>query len=197
MAHLYQQNFNKAIAAFQLALNKNYRPSFKPHEKIGDAYLALGNFDAAVTSYSDAFATPEGAQYVDLYVRPVWILIDKLHRPAEALSVATQAAGKLPQSAMAYNLVGWAQLASNNFPEAKVALERALILDPTLAAAYLNEGNYFRSQNQLAEAQNAYGKAISFDKQGSIAKAARASLQALASAESVEIPGVSFTPENR
>lgn len=196
VAHLYQQNFNKAIAAFQLSLNKSYRPSFKPYEKIGDAYVALNNFEAAVTAYTSAFDNPEGSQYVDLYVRPVWILIEKLQRPADALAMATQAVTKLPQSAMAHNLVGWSQLASNNAPEAKAALDRALALDPTLAAVYLNLGNYYRYQNNIPEAQAAYGKAISFDKQGSIASSARARLEAL-NAAIIDVPDISFTPENQ
>ncbi|MBI4835742.1 MAG: tetratricopeptide repeat protein [Candidatus Abawacabacteria bacterium] len=194
VAHLYQQNFNKAIGAFQLSLNKGYRPTFKPHEKMGDAYLTMNNFEQAVTEYKTAFDSLEGSQYIDLYIRPVWILIDKLARPEEALLVANQAISRLPQNAMAHNLVGWAQLALGNFTEAKLALEKSISLDITLAATYLNLGNYYRSQNDLIQAKVNYEKAVSYDKQGSIARAARANLQSLVTQVPEGSTGAVFNP---
>ncbi len=180
VAHLYQQSFSKAVAAFQLALNKGYKPVFKPHEKMGDAYLALNNFEAAVEEYRAAFNSAEGAEYVDLYVRPVWILLDKLKRPAEALDIANQAVIKVPRNAMSYNLVAWAQLGLKNFPAAKAALDKALELDASLSAAHLNLGSYYEATGDSENARTSYQKAVTFDKPGSsIGAAARSRLQRL------------------
>lgn len=180
VAHLYQQNFNKAVAAFQLALNKGYKPVFKPHEKMGDAYLSVNNFEQAVEEYKLAFTSLEGAEYVDLYVRPVWILIDKLRRPNDALTIANQAVSKMPTNAMSHNLVGWAQLGLRNLPAAKVSLDRAIELDSSLAAAYLNLGSYYVAVNDVEQARAAYEKAVTFDKAGSsISNAAKSHLQRL------------------
>lgn len=179
IAHFYQQNYNKAVGAFQLALNKGYRPQFKPHEKNADAYVFLGNYTQAVEEYKSALNTADGQEYIDLYVRPVWIYIDKLKMPEEALSLSNQAIARFPQSAMAYNLLGWSYMALGQYDQAKTALDHSIQLDPNLAATYLNRGNYFRSQNNPALAIDAYQKAIQLDKQGSIAAAARNLLKSI------------------
>jgi tetratricopeptide (TPR) repeat protein len=173
IAHFYQQNYSKAIAAFQLSLDKGYRPQFKPHEKIADAYVYLNNFTQAVEEYKSAINTSDGQDYIDLYVRPVWLYIDKLKMTEEALTIATQAVGRFPRSAMAYNLLGWSQLGLGQYEQAKVSLDKAVELDPTLAATYLNLGNYYRAQNNPAQAIATYQKAVQYDKQGSIARAAQ------------------------
>lgn len=179
IAHLYQESYNKAIGAFQLALNKGYQPAFKPHEKIADTYLSLNNFVQAAAAYESALQTADGQDYIDLYVRPVWVYIDKLRQPSDALRLANQAVLRFPRSAMAHNLLGWSQVASGNYADAKVALDKAVALDPTLAAIYLNLGSYYRAQNDLAGAINAYQSAVQYDKQGSIANAARNILKSL------------------
>lgn len=173
IAHFYQQNYSKAIASFQLSLDKGYRPQFKPHEKIADAYVYLSNFTQAVEAYKAAINASDGQEYIDLYVRPVWIYIDKLKMPDEALTLATQASVRFPRSAMAYNLLGWSQLAVGQYDQAKLALDKSIELDPALAATYLNLGNYYRSQNNPTQAIAAYQKAVQYDKQGSIARAAQ------------------------
>ncbi len=173
IAHFYEQNYNKAIGSFQLALNKGYKPQFKPHEKTADSYVALANFEQAVTEYQAAINTPDGSKYIDLYIRPVWVLIDKLRSPDRALALSNEAILKFPESAMAYNLLGWSYVASGSYDQGKTALDRALVLDPTLAAVHLNVGNYYRAQNNLVQAKAAYEQAINYDKSGSIARSAR------------------------
>lgn len=173
IAHFYQQSYSKAVGAFQLALDKGYRPQFKPHEKIADAYVYITNYAQAVEEYKLAINTSDGQDYIDLYVRPVWLYIDKLRMPEDALTLANQAVARFPHSAMAYNLLGWSQLGLGQFDQAKQSLDKSVSLDPTLAATYLNLGNYFRSQNNPTEAISAYQKAVQYDKQGSIAKAAQ------------------------
>lgn len=173
IAHLYQQNYNKAIGSFQLALNKGYKPQFKSHEKIADCYVSLSDFEQAVVEYESAINSTDGSKYIDLYIRPVWVLIDKLRSPDRALSMANQAVLKHPDSAMAYNLLGWSYVASGNYEQGKISLDKALSLDPTLAAVHLNLGNYYRAQNNLIQAKASYEQAINYDKSGSIARAAR------------------------
>lgn len=192
IAHFYQQNYSKAIASFQLSLDKGYRPQFKPHEKIADAYVYLSNFTQAVEAYKSAITTSDGQEYIDLYVRPVWLYIDKLKMPEEALTLSTQAVARFPRSAMAYNLLGWSQLGVGQYDQAKVSLDKSVELDSTLAATYLNIGNYYRSQNNPTEAVAAYQKAVQYDKQGSIARAAQNLIK------SIPVPSspVSDTPLN-
>ncbi|OGC81415.1 MAG: hypothetical protein A2V81_04130 [Candidatus Abawacabacteria bacterium RBG_16_42_10] len=179
IAHFYQQNYNKAIGSFQLALNKGYKPQFKPHEKMADSYVALANFEQAVVEYEAAINTTDGSKYIDLYIRPVWVLIDKLRDPNRALAMANQAVLKHPDSAMAYNLLGWSYVVLGNYEQGKIALDRALSLDATLAAVHLNMGNYYRAQNNLVQAKSSYEQAILYDKSGSIARAARNLLKSI------------------
>lgn len=187
IAHFYQQNYSKAVGAFQLSLDKGYRPQFKPHEKIADAYVYMTNYTQAVEEYKSAINTSDGQDYIDLYVRPVWLYIDKLRMPEEALTLATQAVARFPRSAMAFNLLGWSQLGLGQFDQAKQSLDKSVSFDPSLAATYLNLGNYFRSQNNPAEAIAAYQKAIQSDRQGSIAKAAQNLIK------SIPVPAVTPT----
>jgi len=93
--------------------------------------------------------------------------------------MANQAVLKHPDSAMAYNLLGWSYVVLGNYEQGKIALDRALSLDATLAAVHLNMGNYYRAQNNLVQAKSSYEQAILYDKSGSIARAARNLLKSI------------------
>jgi len=173
LAYLYEEIHNKALAAMKQALNKNYQPLYKVHEKMGDIFLSLEDYAASAEAYEKALYLPEATKYIDLYVRPVWIYIDLLEEPQKALELSQKALENNPNSAMAHNLLGWSYLAMGQENSAKELLLKAKEMDPSVAAIHLNLGNYYREVEEYKLAKESYLQAVQLDPDGAVGKRAR------------------------
>jgi len=61
---------------------------------------------------------------------------------------------------MSYNLLGWSQIANNDYINGKRNLEKALSLSDSFDAPYLNLGWMYEKQNNLDRAKDFYKKAF-------------------------------------
>src|SRR5690606_38326582 len=107
-------------------------------------------------------------QDLEAYTRPIWIYLDFLNQPQQALTLAEIAVTLFPQEAVAQNLLGWSQTGMGNYLEAEQSLNLALQLDPGLAAAHYNLGQLHQEQRKYELALRAYQQAYQMDQNGSI-----------------------------
>lgn len=89
--------------------------------------------------------------------------IMKLHAFDRAFSLAEKIKSGNPQSALAWNYLGWAALNANHMDTAKNALSQALILDDTLPQIHLNYGDLWLMEGNHTKAKEFYKYAISLD----------------------------------
>ncbi len=143
----YSKNNQNELAAqlIESAINKGFEPKIQAQQKLAEIYLNLKQYQKAAAKYESVIAMNESgdANEVDYYIRPMWIYIDQLHQPAQALILGRKAVTKYPDNGMAHNLLGWAYLAVEDFSNARNSLAKALEIDPNLSAAYLNLGKLY------------------------------------------------------
>jgi tetratricopeptide (TPR) repeat protein len=84
----------------------------------------------------------------------------------KGLSEAEKLVEMSPDSAGAYDLLGWARLQSNDLPGAEEALRRALELDPDNISARFHLGQVLQAQNRLDEAQAEFTRVADQDTSG-------------------------------
>lgn len=167
IAYSLNNDIDKAIVHIEEAKKLGYKEREELEQRLGDLYLLKEEYEKASDSYEEVLSiSPEK---IDTSVRIVWLNIDKLDRPDKALEFAEQAIAQNPEEPMSFNLVGWAQVANNNFDEAKTYLETAISMKPQFDAAYLNLGLMYEKQGQINMATDYYEQAIELGKGNSIA----------------------------
>ncbi len=160
----------KAILYLNYALGNQFEPQLAVKQKLADLYLGAKNYPEAARLYKEILEmNPTDIQG---FVRPIWLQLDILNQPEEALKLAQLAWNAFPNDPMAHNLLGWAQTGTGDYAEAEKNLKKALELNPNLAAAYLNLGRLYEKQEKPADAQAAYQKAYELDPNGSIGQTA-------------------------
>lgn len=159
-------NKDDAIIYFNYALANNFEPALVIHQKLADLYLETQDYTKAVDAYKNVLDLNN--QNINSFVRPIWIYIDYLNKPSEALKIAKMASASFPESAMSYNLLGWSQTGTQDYKNAEANLKKAIELDPNLAAAYYNLGRLYEAQKKIDIALNTYQKAYELDQNGSI-----------------------------
>lgn len=150
-----------AITNLEIALENGYQPQVQIYQKLAEMHLIEKEYPEAYENYRLALEITD--QDVNYYIRPVWTALTHLKSSQKCLTLANQAISRHPQEALSYNLLGWCQLANNDFTSAKSNLEKALQIDPNLAAAYLNLGQLYEKLQDSNQAKNNYKKAYEID----------------------------------
>lgn len=171
------KNYNEALVYMEKALLNGYAPKTDVLKKLGDMNTVVEKYSAAVQYYEEVLKISD--KEVGDFIRPIWILTDYLHDGKRAEEIAKQAVEKHPQSAMAYNLLGWAQVEKGDLDNAEKNLGKAVSLDPNLAAAYLNFGKLYEKKGEKENALVNYKKAYEKDPGSSVGTSAAAAFNRL------------------
>lgn len=177
LAYYYAEKYDDALTNFDIALKNDYQPQALVKQKIAEIYVLKGEYDKGAQAYEDLVGLYD--KNIDLYIKPVWLYIDKTNEPQKALALATTAVSKHPENAMAHNLLGWSQVANNNFSEGKKELLEAIKIDSQMDAAYYNLGDLYEKKKQPEIAIKLYQKAAQIRKDDNITKMAETRYQAL------------------
>ncbi len=164
------KNNSSALEYMNKALLNGYEPKKDVLVKLGEYNLNDQKYSDAVKYYEEALG--ENPQSVNDFIRPIWISIDYLNDPDEALRLADMALEKYSELAMAHNLQGWAYLAGDDFDNAEIALNKALEIDKKMAGAYLNLGKLYEKKGEKSEALKNYKIAYEIDPSSSIGETA-------------------------
>lgn len=157
LAYAGVDELDKAIESLELAAKYGYEPKIHVEQKLAEFYFQAEDYNNASSLYEDVISkNPTDIEY---FVRPVWVYIDKLNQPDKAVSLAEKSIVYHPDNAMSYNLLGWAQVANNDFINANKNLQKALTLNPEFDAPYLNLGWMYFKQQQYGRAKDLYKKA--------------------------------------
>ena len=149
---------SEAATDFSEALKLGWQPRILVKQQLADIYFDSKDFEKAFPLYKDIVMTDSSD--INFFIRPIALAINHLKLPAEALTLAKKALDTHPNTAMGYNLSGWAKMANNDLRGSYDNLNSAIKLDPELAAAYLNLGQLFTLQGNLPAAQKNYETAI-------------------------------------
>ncbi len=152
-----KNELKKAALTLEQAKKNGFQPAIQVEQKLAEIYMELKQYDASAKNYENVVLLND--QNINYYIRPIWLYLEKLRQPQHALSLAQRAAKNHPAQAMGYNLLGWAQIGTNQLDDAEKNLEKALQLDPHLDAAYLNFGQLLEKQGQPERALAFYAKA--------------------------------------
>ncbi|TSC78686.1 MAG: hypothetical protein G01um101425_976 [Candidatus Peregrinibacteria bacterium Gr01-1014_25] len=127
-----QGDHPRAVTFFQYALKNGFEPSADVRRALGAAALAAGDGPLALEQYS-ALATAEGASIDDVerFVRAAL----QLSLPEEAYAQAQKTLTRWPDEPRSHLLAGITAAQTGRKDDARKALEKALELDPGLAAA--------------------------------------------------------------
>lgn len=166
MAYFGLDEYAAAVPQFELAIESGFEPRVQAYQQLADAATLAQEYEKAAEAYENVLVLSDTDP--ELYIRPVWIYIDKLNNVDRAMELGEQAITNHPNAAMSYNLLGWAKIASNDFEAAEQNLSYALVLDPDLAAAYLNYGWLHQQRGDNESAKENYKRAYTIDPGGSI-----------------------------
>lgn len=170
IAYSLNQNIDTAVKFLEKAEELGYHPQEEIQTKLGDLYLIQEEYQKSSNSYEKAISLNKND--MGIFVRTIWINIDKLNKPDKALEIAEQAIASHPSQAMSFNLMGWAHVANDNFNEAEEYLNQAIAIYPQFDAAHLNLGLMYEKQGQIGLAEEYYEKAIDLGKGNSISSLA-------------------------
>lgn len=157
LAHFMENHTKKAISYLEAADLAGYTPKEPIRVRLGDLYISEKMFEHAASSYRSILNTnPEN---LEIFIRMVWLNIDKLNNPEEALQTALKALENHPENAMSHNLVGWAYTATGDYDEAEKHLNTALSMHEDFDAAHLNMGWLYEKRGLFDKAKDHYKEA--------------------------------------
>jgi protein O-GlcNAc transferase len=157
LAYAGYDKTDEAIKELELALNNGFEPKIYAEQKLAELYFLKEDFTKANEKYEDVISM--NASDIDYFVRPIWVYIDKLNQPEKALTLAEKAMINHPDDPKSFNLLGWAQVAGNDFINGRKNLEKALAMNEKFDAPYLNLGWMYEKQNNLTKAKSLYKQA--------------------------------------
>jgi len=157
LAYAGNDQLQDAIDSLELAAKLNYEPKIHIEQKLAELYFQIEDYETASEKYEEVISF--NARDLEYFVRPIWVYIDKLETPDKAVALAEKASLAHPDSAMAYNLLGWAQVANSDFINGKKNLQKALTYDQSFDAPYLNMGTMYEKQGEINRAKEMYKRA--------------------------------------
>lgn len=156
----------KAASLIEEAIKKGFEPKIQAFQKLAELYFETGNYEKAAEKYEEVINL--NSDDLGYFTRPLWLYVDKVGNPEKALALAQKALQTHPNDAMSYSFMGWALIAKKDYQGARENLSKALELDPTLAAAYLNFGKLFEQVEYRDTAKDYYKKAFELGKGTSV-----------------------------
>jgi len=184
LTYLSMQDYKSAADSLQLAKKYGYMPQSFIDQKLAEIYLEMKDYKEAAKSYESLLSLNDSD--INYFIKPLWIYIDKLNEPEKALDLAKKAFVRHSETAMAYNLMGWAYVGAGQLMSAKTYLDKARELDPALDAIYLNFGKLYEKKGDFILAINYYKKAYQLGKGNSVALAAADLYNQLVSKQSID-----------
>jgi tetratricopeptide (TPR) repeat protein len=184
LAHFSNNNIDQAIAYLEKAYKNGYEPKDQINLKLGDLYLLQEDYNKAAFRYEKILV--KNSKNMDVFIKAIWINIDKTDNPEKALSLAKKVIESHPEDPMSFNLLGWAQLANGDLQNAEANLEIALSLNPTLDASNLNFGLLYEKKGDILLAKEYYKKAYLLGRGNAIARRAATSYNKLTEPELTE-----------
>jgi tetratricopeptide (TPR) repeat protein len=157
LANFAQNKIDSAISYMEAADRAGYTPRDHLKLRLGDLYLAKKNYQSASDNYKAVVNL--NPRSLEVFVRIVWLNIDELNNPSEALRFAEQALEEHPDNAMSYNLMGWAHTAAGNYTVAEEYLRKALSLKEDFDAVHLNLGWMYEKKGDYDRAKEYYKEA--------------------------------------
>jgi len=148
----------KAIKELEQSVENGYEPKIQAEQKLAELYFLTKDYNNATKKYENVISL--NATQIDYFVRPVWIYINKLNEPRKALALSEKAQLNHPNDAMSYNLLGWAQIANDDYINGRRNLKKSISISKDFNAPYLNLGWMYEKQNNLDKAKNFYKKAF-------------------------------------
>jgi tetratricopeptide (TPR) repeat protein len=162
----------EAIKELEQALENGYEPKIHAEQKLAELYFLVEDYESATDKYEDVITL--NATEIEYFVRPIWLYIDKLDEPNKAIALSEKAQLHHPDKAMSYNLLGWSQVANNDYINGRRNLEKAISLSDTFDAPFLNLGWMYERQNNLGKAKDFYKKAFEMDSGSAVSELAAA-----------------------
>ncbi|MFH1218605.1 MAG: tetratricopeptide repeat protein [Candidatus Peregrinibacteria bacterium] len=181
LSHFANNEIDKAVLYIEKADKFGFEPKDQINLKLAELYTLQEEFDQAEKKYEEVLSINTSS--IEIFTRIIWLNIDKLGNPEKALSLAYQTLDLYPQSAVSYNLVGWALTAMDNLQEAKKYLGKALLINPNYNAALLNLGWLFEKQGSTTIAKEYYKRAYALSGGNSIANLAAKRFNAITEKE--------------
>jgi tetratricopeptide (TPR) repeat protein len=170
LAYFANNEVQQAISYLEAADDAGYEPKDQINLKLGDLYLIQENYRKAAVKYEKVLV--QNPSNLDIFVRAVWINVDKINEVDTAVKLAGKALQSHPDSPMSYNLAGWAYTVKEDYPRAERYLNMAMELDPNFDAVNLNFGLLYEKQGQTILAKEHYKKAYQMGGGNSIANLA-------------------------
>jgi len=174
--YAYQQEWAKASQAYKQAIDLGLT-TFDAYYSLGHVLRSSGEYSLAAKSYRKALAADPSSLSARRSL--VFVLLQYLKDGEDAISVATEGLAINDSDAQLHNLLGWALVENNDLVRAEEELNRAIELDPELAAAYLNLGALYEKKNDTSKAREVYQRALDYDMEGDIAPLADKALERL------------------
>ncbi len=155
-----------AIVQFKNAISNGFKPKQEVERHLAETLFRSEQYAESLEYFQKILEVKEST--IQDFIRPIWIAIEALKSPDMGITFGTQAVTRFPESAMAYNLLGWALVAKGDFENAEKALEKAKERDALLPALWMNYGKLKKGQGKKEEALALFQKAYELDKFGSI-----------------------------
>jgi len=155
-----------AIVYLNYALNNGFEPKVMAQRKLADLYLEKADYIKSAQAYEDILKANK--QDINAFVRPIWIYLDFLNQPEKALRLGEAVVIAFPGNAMAYNLLGWSQIGTQNTVEAEKNLLKSIQMDSAQAAPHYNLGKLYEFMDEKDKAKEQYQQAYELDQNGSI-----------------------------
>jgi len=166
LAYFGQDRYEETITYLELALVYGFEPQVQVYQKLAETYFLMEDYELATRNYEKVLELNDTD--VNYFIRPIWLNMEKLGNVDQALELAQWAISSHPDSAMSYNLMGWAMISAQDYEEARTYLESALSMDENLAAGYLNLGTLDEIEGDLESAKVNYKKAYTLDQNDSV-----------------------------
>jgi len=131
-AHAALNQHDNAITFLEYALQNGFEPKSEIRRLIASEALKKGDAAAALGQYKALVEEPDAP--LEAFDGAVSTAI-ALKRADEAIALATLATQRLPETAQAFDLLGWAYAEADKKEEARTAVNKALELDPYLLSA--------------------------------------------------------------
>ena len=157
LAHFMEDNTKNAISYLEAADLAGYTPKNAIRIRLGDLYISEKMFDHAASNYRSILNIY--TENLEIFVRTVWLNIDELNNPEEALHIALKALKNHPENPMSHNLVGWAYTATGDYEKAENYFKIALSMQENFDAVYLNLGWLYEKQGMFDKAKEHYKEA--------------------------------------
>jgi len=165
ITHKELDHFKDSIVYFNYALNNNFKPEVVVYRHLADLYFDTEEYEKSADAYEKVLDVNN--KDINAFIRPIWLYVDFIKNTDKAIKLAETAVLAAPESAMSYNLLGWAYIAKDEL-KAEKNLKKSLEIDSNLAAAYYNLGHLYVQQNKTDKALQFYQKAYEMDSSGSI-----------------------------